>query len=503
VLFNSHAFILVFLPVTYLAFLAARRAGFGPAPTLALFACSLWFYGDWSVPFLGLLVASIAANFAIGGAMLRSPMQRRRTLLALGVAGNLALLFWFKYAGFASGVLADATGRPWSLSGVALPIGISFYTFQQIAYLVDVWRGDEVDRSPLRYAAFVTFFPHLIAGPIVHHRELTSQFPHLRQGRLLPNLAIGITVFTIGLAKKVILADTLARTASPVFDGAAAGAAPGLIAGWLAVLAYGLQIYFDFSGYSDMAIGLARMFGIHLPINFASPYRARSIVEFWRRWHITLSRFLRVYLYVPLGGNRRGAARRLVNIMLTMVLGGLWHGAGWTFVLWGALHGAMLVTAHAWRMARLVGPPAALSAPLTLLGVMLAWVPFRAADLGATGVVYGALFGGNGLGAAPPSAFDGLAAGLALRMPGLDWALLLAALPVGLALGLALLAPNTQTWMRHFSVGLPTPGYETGIEEPRRVAWSPGLRAALLTGAALAACLLLLNRPSEFIYFQF
>jgi D-alanyl-lipoteichoic acid acyltransferase DltB (MBOAT superfamily) len=386
---------------------------------------------------------------------------------------------------------------------VALPIGISFYTFQQIAYLVDLWRGDEVDRSPLRYAAFVTFFPHLIAGPIVHHRELTSQFPHLREGRLLPNLAVGITVFTIGLAKKVMIADTLARTASPVFDAAAAGAAPGLIAGWLAVLAYGLQIYFDFSGYSDMAIGLARMFGIQLPINFASPYRARSIVEFWRRWHITLSRFLRVYLYVPLGGNRRGPARRLANVMLTMVLGGLWHGAGWSFALWGALHGSMLVAAHAWRMARLPALPAALAAPLTLLGVMLAWVPFRAADLGTTGAIYAALLGGNGLGTAPPSAFDGLAAALALRAPGLDWALPLAALPVGVALGIALLAPNTQTLMRRFAVGLPTPGYETGIEERASRGWSPGLRTALLTGAALAACLMMSSRPSEFIYFQF
>ncbi len=507
-LFHAHDFVLLFLPLTLVAFLSARRFAGPGAMLAALLVASLIFYGQWAWPYLLLLLGSIAGNFACSVWLLRTaaPSSRRRILIA-GITGNLCLLFWFKYAGFVSRQLVAATGWGPALDGIVLPIGISFFTFQQIAYLVDVSRGETADRDPLRYALFVSFFPQLIAGPIIHHREFARQLPGLRARPVLPDLAVGSTIFTIGLAKKIILADSFAQTASPVFDAAAAGTAPGLLAAWLAVFGYGLQIYFDFSAYSDMAIGLGRMFGIALPINFASPYRATSIIDFWRRWHITLSRFLRDYLYIPLGGNRRGPRRRLVNVLLTMVLGGIWHGAGWTFALWGLLHGGLLVLAQVWRAARLFAIPIPLARALTLLSVMLAWVPFRSADLATTAAIYAGLAGAHGAGDAPPSALAGLAAALAVRAPDVDWATALALVVIGGGLGLALFAPNTQTLLRHWQPGLASRGYETGIEESvddgARAAWRPTWRVAAVVGGGFAICLMWLNRASEFLYFQF
>jgi D-alanyl-lipoteichoic acid acyltransferase DltB (MBOAT superfamily) len=317
----------------------------------------------------------------------------------------------------------------------------------------------------------------------------------VRRRPFLDDLAVGLTIFAIGLAKKVVLADSLALVASPVFDATAAGGLPGPIAAWAAVSAYALQIYFDFSAYSDMAIGLGRMFGIVLPINFASPYKAASIIEFWRRWHITLSRFLRDYLYIPLGGNRHGRGRQRLNLFLTMLLGGIWHGAGWTFVLWGALHGGMLILAHLWRdrFGRHRLPPL-LAQAMTLLAVVLAWVPFRAADLPTTWRIYAGLFG---FGAAPEAAMlpaVGAVPALLLLLAG--WAI-------------ALLAPNTQTLMRGFGPGLASPGYATGLESLRPMndgtaaAWRPSYAQAMALGLLLAVSILALGRASEFIYFQF
>ncbi len=247
--------------------------------------------------------------------------------------------------------LNAAAGLDLALGTVVLPIGISFFTFQKIAFLVDAYRG-RVDRlNFIDFVLFVTFFPQLIAGPIVHHSEVMRQFRD-QTPLSTQTVALGVTIFTIGLAKKVLLADTAALFASPLFDAVAAGARPDMLAAWGSALAYTAQLYFDFSGYSDMAIGGGLLFGIRLPVNFASPYKAESIIEFWHRWHITLSRFLREYLYIPLGGNLKGPSRRFVNLLITMLLGGLWHGAGWTFVVWGALHGFYLVVNHLWRALR-------------------------------------------------------------------------------------------------------------------------------------------------------
>src|SRR4029078_5020437 len=271
----------------------------------------------------------------------------RKTFLAVGVTANLAALGYFKYVNFFLANLSALRETQTSVVAVVLPLGLSFFIFQKIALLVDASKGEVQHFSPLSYTLFVSFFPQLIAGPIVHHKEMMPQFA-ARARMQVVDFAKGLTLFVIGLAKKVLIADTIAQVSNPIFDRAAAGIVPGVLESWTGALAYTLQLYFDFSGYSDMALGLALLFGIHLPINFHSPYQARNSIEFWRRWHITLSRFLRDYLYIPLGGNRHGHVRRYINLAITMLLGGLWHGAAWTFVVWGALHGLYLAANHAW-----------------------------------------------------------------------------------------------------------------------------------------------------------
>jgi len=390
VLFNTKLFILVFLPLALCGFLLLGRLGRKPALGW-LFACSLIFYAWWKPVLVLLLMASISVNFCLG----KSVQGRKRSgaWLTGGLTFNLALLGFFKYANFFAALLGL---RP-PFGGVLLPLGISFFTFQQVMYLVDTSRGDIKPPPFLDYACFIAFFPHLIAGPIVRPAHILPQFAGLQPRKdWRVHFSEGGEIFLLGLAKKLVLADGLARFADPGFAAAGAGYPLTLIEAWSALLAYALQIYFDFSGYSDMAIGLARLFGIHFPANFNSPYQARNISEFWRRWNITLSGFLREYLYIPLGGNRRGEMRRIVNLMATMLLGGLWHGAALRFVLWGGLHGAFLVLHGWWRRFGLPLPTFACRS-LTLLAVILAWVPFRASGFSAVMNFYQGLFGYNGI----------------------------------------------------------------------------------------------------------
>src|SRR3954447_7599130 len=379
-LFSSYAFLFQFLPAMALAFAVARRV----SPRCGIWAlafASLIFYGAWKPTYLLLLVASIGFNFWLGLKM--EDLVRRRRIGTLGVVLNLALLCYFKYTNFLFDSFTALTGAPLPFVNVILPLGISFFTFQQIAYLVDVMRGAKIERDIVSYALFVSFFPHLIAGPLVHHAEMIPQFKRARSGRSAVLAARGLAIFAAGLFKKVVIADNLSQFVTPVFAHLDAGGGVGAEWAWLSTLAYSLQIYFDFSGYSDMAIGLALLFGIRLPVNFRSPYKASSIIEFWRRWHITLSRFLRDYLYVPLGGNRLGNARRYLNLLVTMLLGGLWHGAGWNFLVWGGLHGLYLCINHLWHRWR--GEAATSSAAtnvvswaVTFFAVVIAWVFFRA-----------------------------------------------------------------------------------------------------------------------------
>jgi alginate O-acetyltransferase complex protein AlgI len=403
-LFNSPHFLLIFLPITLLGFFAiARRSRRLAALWLAL--ASLVFYAAWNPRFVALLLASIACNYALAFAIAKArPGQRAKTLLIAAVTLNLSVLALFKYTDFFIGTLDSLAGAHLPLMHVILPLGISFFTFTQIAFLADVFRGIAAEYDFVHYLLFVTYFPHLIAGPVLHHGQMMPQFASPATYRFnRAAFAEGMSIFLVGLAKKVVIADALAAFVPPLFAAVEHGTVVSFFESWAAALAYTFQLYFDFSGYCDMAIGLSLLFGVRLPLNFASPYKSRSVIDFWRRWHMTLSQFLRDYLYVPLGGNRHGALRRHVNLMITMMLGGLWHGASWTFVAWGTLHGAYLILNHGWRHWAGAGRTSArhgvyqaCAAVLTFFAVVVAWVMFRAQSLhGAARVLIG-MTGANG-----------------------------------------------------------------------------------------------------------
>ncbi|MGC9502626.1 MBOAT family O-acyltransferase [Baaleninema sp.] len=486
-LFNSYTFIFAFLPVALIGFFAINRWGYARLAIGWLVAASLFFYGWWNPPYLLLLLFSIVFNYAVGRFLSRDRLNDgpRKWGLIGGIAVNLALIGYFKYANFFASIANDLLGTTLDFGAIVLPLAISFFTFQQIAYLVDAYRGETQEYSFLKYSLFVSFFPQLIAGPIVHHGDVIPQFS---QGKILKfnsdDMAIGLTIFSIGLFKKVVFADTIATFANPVFDAAANGAQIGFAQGWVGALAYTLQLYFDFSGYSDMAIGAARLFGIRLPLNFNSPYKSVSIADFWRRWHMTLSRFLRDYLYIPLGGNRKGERRRYINLMVTMLLGGLWHGAGWTFVLWGGLHGFYLVVHRWWEKNT---PPVEagwyrVSAQLvTFLAIVVGWVVFRAIDLASATAILRGMVGLNG--------FSG--------MSSQDAVVWIAAL-----LGIAFFAPNTQEWI---SDSLPEleDAAETALAKTRRWQWTPDPHWALFGATALVVAASFISQENEFIYFQF
>lgn len=389
-LFNSVLFVAGFLPVALGVFLLVARLWGGRLARIWLLVTSLFFYAWWSLSFLLLLAGSIAINFVMG-----LQIQRRagkKLWLICGLAFNLGLLVFFKYASF----IAEAFGATLPIQ-ISLPLGISFFTFQQIMFIVDTYLQDAPSAPFLDYACFVSFFPHVIAGPLVRPKTIIPQFANLKAGvDSLRQVSEGLEIFLLGLAKKLVLADSLSQFADPAFVAVSNHDSLTLIEAWVSLLAYGLQIYFDFSGYSDMAIGLARMFGIRFPANFHSPYKAQNISEFWKRWNITLSAFLRDYLYIPLGGNRHGEGRRIFNVMATMLLGGLWHGAAIRFALWGGMHGGFLVV-HGWFKRSGVRLPSLVSQVLTLAAVLLAWVPFRVANFSACIAFYRGLFGFNGL----------------------------------------------------------------------------------------------------------
>jgi len=380
-LFNSYAFLFLFLPAVLAGYFAWGRLG-NRAAVLWLMLASVAFYAVDQFRFVFLLLASIAFNYLVGFLLISGRLRRGGCLaaLAMGISGDLLALGYFKYAGFFA-VNVNAVFGTHLVASVALPVGISFYTFTQIAFLVDAYRGNVARYGLPHYALFVTYFPHLIAGPILHHKDMIPQFERNEASRADPHLILsGLAIFAIGLFKKTALADGI----QPLVTVAFGPVPPSFDQAWIGALAYTFQLYFDFSGYSDMAIGLSLMFGIFLPINFNSPYQATSIVDFWRRWHMTLSRFLRDYLYIPLGGNRHGRVLRYTNLLLTMLLGGLWHGAAWTFVVWGALHGLYLCINHAWNyfgpsLPRRAAPFGQFAGrALTFGAVVIAWVFFRA-----------------------------------------------------------------------------------------------------------------------------
>jgi len=407
-LFNSYSFIFLFLPIAFAGMFFLGRQSHRLA-ALWLGLASLTFYAAWDARFVLLLFTSIAFNYGagywIGLHRANESSRKGKHTLVAAIAANLILLGYFKYTNFFLSSANQFFGTPIPALDIILPLGISFFTFTQIAFLVDVYRGIAREYNFIHYLLFVTYFPHLIAGPVLHHKQMMPQFANPATYRINTNhIAVGLTIFVLGLSKKVLLADNLAEHATPVFLAARDGNLLSMLEAWTGALAYSLQLYFDFSGYSDMAIGLSLMFNVRLPLNFDSPYKATNIIDFWRRWHMTLSAFLRDYLYIPLGGNRKGPLRRHANLMATMLLGGLWHGAGWTFIIWGGLHGLYLIINHGWRevKARLgwgqSGRIANLAAGmLTFLAVVVAWVFFRADNLSAASSMLSSMAGANGL----------------------------------------------------------------------------------------------------------
>lgn len=397
-LFNSHVYIFLFLPGVLAGFFALNRLRMVLAAKAWLVLASLLFYSYWNPIYLPLIVASMIVNYGLGTAMAKSERGKAsvdpKVVLGFGIAANLALLGYYKYADFFIANFNALAGAEFSFLRLALPLAISFFTFQQIAYLFDSYKGETTEYDFLNYCLFVSFFPQLIAGPIVHHKEMMPQFERLRNAFVnWKNVALGLFIFSIGLFKKVVVADSFAIWASAGFDGAHS---LSLLEAWTASLSYTMQLYYDFSGYTDMAIGSAYLFNIQLPLNFNSPYKAINIQDFWRRWHMTLSRWLRDYLYVPLGGNRKGAVRTYVNLFLTFLLGGLWHGAGWTFVLWGGMHGVGTAL-HKWWQGRGLRLPKWGAWLLTFLFVHFAWVFFRARTFDDALMVFRGLFGFGGI----------------------------------------------------------------------------------------------------------
>lgn len=403
-------------------------------------------------------------------------LQRRRVLpvLSVGIALNIGLLSYFKYMNFFIDSLNHVLEIPVPLLELILPLAISFFTFQQIAYLVDTYREETTQHRFIEYCLFVTFFPQLIAGPIVRHSEffpqiLSKKFGHIHQGAI----ALGMSMIIIGLFKKEVLADTFGLMADPAFSMATEGGIPMFGKAWMATLAYPFQIYFDFSGYTDMALGSAYIFGIRLPDNFKSPYKAKNIRDFWQRWHCTLSRFLRDYLYIPLGGNRKGALRQGINIIVTMLLGGLWHGAAWGFVLWGGIHGLLIIGHHFWKKVGKIPLPIPLSVGITFAVVSLLWMPFRAGTLGSGRRMLQSLMGVNGM--------DGT--GVTLYQI------------LFLVFGLLLVwtMPTTTQFLR----------MEEATSKYKKCLWSPTIYWGMYIGILLLAGIAMLNDRKEFIYFQF
>jgi len=344
-LFSTYEFIFLFLPVTFFGYFYLNKKRLTTASKAWLVVTSLFFYSWWNVAYLPLILVSMLFNYVVGSSLSEGGQSKKRPprklILTFGIISNVALLAYFKYADFLIENLNYIPDVQVDALNLALPLAISFFTFQQIAYLVDSYKLETKEYDFLNYAVFVSFFPQLIAGPIVHHKEMMPQFDNNRSKIInYQNVLMGLFIFSIGLFKKVVIADSLAVWVSSGFDVATT---LNFFEAWAVSLSYTFQLYFDFSGYVDMAIGLGLLFNIKLPINFNSPYKATNIQDFWRRWHMTLSRFLRDYVYIPLGGNRVGPFRVYFNLLATFVIGGIWHGAGWTFIFWGFLHGMALV----------------------------------------------------------------------------------------------------------------------------------------------------------------
>lgn len=535
-LFNSATFLFFFLPTVFGGFLLLAHFGLKRLAGLWLTLASLAFYGWWNPQYVPLLLGSMAFNYWVGGQLMR---RRNSALLLSGIAANVALLGYFKYTGFAVQTIVDVTGAGWAAPHIILPLAISFFTFQQIAYLVDANDREVTEHGFLNYCLFITFFPHLIAGPITHHREMLPQFSNPDRFRPRWDLvAVGVTLFFIGLFKKVLVADPFGTYARPVFEQARSGGVQ-FIEAWSGALSYTLQIYFDFSGYTDMAIGLGLLFGISLPPNFNSPFKARNIIEFWNRWHMTLTRFLTAYIYNPIvvAMTRRRAAKGrplprrgkmssetfLVLVafptIFTMFISGVWHGAGWQFIVFGLLHGVYLVIAHAWRQWKVQrGIPLESSNPakiaasvgLTFLCVMIALVFFRADNVPAAMNILSGMAGLNGITfpqrVAELPLLGSLVAQLGLPVGDLQAFTPSHAVRIFIFLVVVWSLPNSMQWLRSFPTALNLRPSASWLERYSRLfRWRPSIPTGMALGAASLVVMLYATSvaPTEFLYFQF
>ena len=501
-LFNSATFLFAFLPVVIAGyFITLRYMGKVPSQ-LWLFVASLVYYGWWNPLYLVLILGSLLFNYYLGRYLLLKPDRKG---LYFGVGANLALLMYFKYTAFLLITANQIAGTAIPVPEILLPIGISFFTFQNIAFLVDCHRKLAApNQSLINFGLFISFFPQLIAGPIVHHKEMMPQFARPK-GFDLNNFAAGLCLLGIGLFKKVVIADTLDEYASPLF-GYATERDLHIVEAWVAALCYTFQIYFDFSAYSDMALGIGKMFNVRLPVNFFSPYKSLNIIDFWRRWHMTLSRFLRDYLYIPLGGNRKGRTRRYVNLTITMLLGGLWHGANWTFLVWGGLHGIYLGINHWWQHAKPLKLPPLAARLLTFLAVVVAWVFFRAADVSTALSMVCSMFDvsslqGQNVYDAMFSRQSPLRAIFEAHDAVFSWVIIAISFIICWAM------PNSIEIMRK---GRPCIGGVRGMDlaqnfAGRALVWRPSLLWGLSAGATLSVAIAkVLYEPSQvFLYFQF
>lgn len=497
-IFSSYEFILFFLPIVVLGFYTLGLTSNKIITMAWLIAASLFFYGWWNPIYLPLILTSVLFNFFVG-TYTANPLvndQQRKIYLIIGLVGNLSLLGYFKYANFFVDNVNGLLNTDIHLQTILLPLAISFFTFQQIAYLVDAYQSKKTETSLLRYGLFVCFFPQLIAGPIVHHKEMLPQFDKDEIYRFDSlRLSLGISVFIIGLAKKVLLADNISVYANPIFDAAAAGESINMLDAWVASFSYTFQLYFDFSGYCDMALGLGLMFGIRLPINFNSPLKAVNMIEFWRRWHITLSRFLQQYLFIPFSMNelRRGWSRQpIYSFLATMLLGGLWHGASWTFIVWGLIHGVFLVINQMWlifkkrfgrRKSSLWGK--FVGRVIVLSCWVFSLIIFRSEDLPAAwrlikGLIDVSSIERNQIYMDTMSAFPWL-----LCMAIIIW-----------------LTPNTVQIFSHYCIATGT--QDVDVKKTHTVfLWKPNFLWGIWLSTLFVLSLLSLNKVNEFLYFQF
>jgi D-alanyl-lipoteichoic acid acyltransferase DltB (MBOAT superfamily) len=489
-IFNSYYFILIFLPLVAVIYFSVNKYISAKSAHFFLLLSSLFFMCLWNIYFTLILLLSVLFNYSCGSAMSNSDegfsSKRKKIIFLIAVTGNILLLGFFKYTNFLLGSINSLFLTNLHTLNLLIPIGISFYTFMQLAWITDVYRYGGFRYNFISYCFYVTFFPYVISGPIAYHKEIIPQFESDKtSGFNIENLCRGLFIFSIGLLKKTVIADSLAIIADGGFG---APVALGFTEAWLTSLSFTMQLYFDFSGYTDMAIGVALIFNIKIPANFNSPYKSLDIREFWRRWHITLSRFMRDYIYISLGGNRSGEIKTLINLMMTFLIGGLWHGAAWTFVFWGFLHGSALVIHRLWLKTGF-HLNKFLAWFMTFNFVNAAWVFFRAKNFDDALNILKSMTGLNGI--VMPSNLENNPLLQKLTFVGISFGEQTAHLP------------DKGAFVYYLCIIMLPFVLMTRNSNDLLLEFQPNRKNALAVSLMMIICLLLLNQTKSFVYFNF